>query len=398
MEVLSEKGFQRPLYEEILAALVARAKLLFGNDMETDEKTPFGKNIRLYAAELDQAYELVERVYYSIFANTATGSALRRLSVEAGLNGGNPATRAVHRLKVTGTKGYILPAGFLVSTQSGGVGSEPPEFHTEQEYTLDEAGEATILVSANLAGESGNVQIGAISRIVKPDANLTAIRHIALEEAGKDAETDPELRARYHQAKSGGGAATRAAIRAAVLRVTGVRSCTVIENDTQEVDAAGRPPGSFECIVFAPADLDVQIASAIFSKKPAGIKAVGTVQVEVKDESGEGQIIAFSHVADKQIYARVTVAVDERFPQNGKEQIKMGLAEQIAGLSNGGDVVLSRMYGPVLSVRGVCDIEVLEVSEDGTQFHAGNIPCSPMEAAVLPMGNVTVEVKAYGDR
>ena len=57
MAALTEKGFQRPLYEELLAKRVERARALFGADVETDEKTHFGKYIRLEVENLAQAYD-----------------------------------------------------------------------------------------------------------------------------------------------------------------------------------------------------------------------------------------------------------------------------------------------------------------------------------------------------
>ncbi|MFQ9497658.1 baseplate J/gp47 family protein [Neglectibacter timonensis] len=392
MAALTEKGFQRPLYEELLAKRVERARALFGADIETDEKTPFGKYIRLEVENLAQAYEELERIYYAIFPNTATGSSLQRLVIEAGLNGRNPATRAVHRVLLTGLPGYAVPAGFLAATEDG------LEFHTEQDTVLGDDGTAEALFYANEPGESGNVPAGSLVRIVEADARVTGLRHLGIEESGKDEETDPELRTRYRQARSGTGSSTADAIRAAVLRVSGVRACTVMENDGEETDAAGRPPGSFECAVFAPSELDAQIAQAIFRRKPAGIKAWGSVGVEVKDESGTPHLIRFSHILDKILYAKVRIAVDDSFPKGGSDQVKAEISACLDKLSNGADVILSRLYGPVLSVPGVCDVVSLELSADGETFSAANIPCTAMEAATIPPEHVTVEVETYEDQ
>ena len=67
-------------------------------------------------------------------------------------------------------------------------------------------------------------------------------------------------------------------------------------------------------------------------------------------------------------------------------------------LSNGADVILSRLYGPVLSVPGVCDVVSLELSADGETFSAANIPCTAMEAATIPPEHGTVEVETYEDQ
>ena len=114
MTVLTDKGFQRPLYAELVAQADARAKVLFGDDIETDEKTPLGKFIRLGAQDVAEAYEELENVYNSIFPNTARGASLDRVAVTAGVFR-SPASPAEQQVEFTGTPGYSIPAGFLVS-------------------------------------------------------------------------------------------------------------------------------------------------------------------------------------------------------------------------------------------------------------------------------------------
>ena len=49
--VLTEKGFQRPTYDDLLAAQVARAKKLFGEDIDTSGQSILGKFIRINVSE-----------------------------------------------------------------------------------------------------------------------------------------------------------------------------------------------------------------------------------------------------------------------------------------------------------------------------------------------------------
>lgn len=390
MTVLTDKGFQRPLYAELVAQAEARAKVLFGDDIETDEKTPLGKFIRLGAQDIAEAYEELESVYNSIFPNTARGASLDRVTVTAGVFR-NPAIPAEQQVEFTGTPGYSIPAGFLVSGNS-------VEFHTEQIVTLGEDGKAAATVYATEAGETGNVPVGAITEIVNPDAEVDSVKHTALLLAGQDEEVDPALRSRYHAAVLGSGSTTADAIRAAVLRVTSVRSCTVIENSSNVTDSGGRPGGSFECIVFAPDSLNDAVAQAIFNSKPVGIKAFGTTEVQIKDSSGYKQSICFTHVSNKLIYAKVSVLTDEEFPADGETQIKTALSKTVGTLGNGDDVILTRLYSPLMAISGVKDVTLLQLSADGKAYTATNISCTPMQVAVLPTDNVTVEVSAYADQ
>lgn len=390
MAALTDKGFHRPLLSELIAQQEARAKVLFGDNIDTDEKTPLGKFIRLGAQDLEDAYGNLEGVYNSIFPNTARGSSLDRVAATAGVFR-NPATDAEHEVEFTGNPGYIIPAGFAVSGNS-------IEFHTEQATNLSPEGKGKNNVFANEAGASGNVPVGSISEIVNPDENVESVTHTAVLQEGQDEETDPALRSRYHAALLGSGSTTADAIRAAVLRVTGVRSCTVIENSSDITDSGGRPGGSFECIVFAPDSLNDAVAQAIFKSKPVGIKAFGSTEVQIKDSSGYNQPICFTHVSNKLIYAKVSVLTDEAFPADGETQMKAALSETVGTLGNGDDVILTRLYSPLTAISGVRDVSLLQLSADGKTYAAANISCTPMQVAVLPTENIAVEVSAYVDQ
>ena len=99
---LTELGFERPTYDELLQKQIERAKLLFGDDIDTGETTPFGKYIRINVADFADLYELAEKVYYARFPNAATGVSLDRLCPFVGISR-NPATYARHKIRFHGT-------------------------------------------------------------------------------------------------------------------------------------------------------------------------------------------------------------------------------------------------------------------------------------------------------
>ncbi len=388
MAALTEKGFQRPLYADILAQKIARAQELFGSDISTDEKTPLGKFIRLDAYDLAEAYEDMENVYYAGFPDTARGVDLDRQCVAVSISR-NPPTNAVHSVEFTGTVGYIIPAGFLVGTADG------IEFHTEQDATIGSDGKVTAEVYCSDYGTVGNVAPPAISEIINPDAEVESIRHISIVTPGQDQETDPTLRSRYHLASAGAGSATSDAIKAEIMRVSNVKGCIVVENDTDVVDADGRPPNSFECYVFAPEDQDNDVAAAIFRKKPIGIRTTGSVTVQVQDAGGFSHDVKFSRVTNVPIYVKATVKVSSEFEADGHDQIVSNLTSYFNSLTNGDDVILSRMYSYIHSVTGVVETSELLISTDGTTYDAQSVPCSPSQVAVV--GGIDVEVAEYVD-
>lgn len=388
--MVNEQGYYRPTYDELLAGRIAQAQELFGEDIDTSNASPLGKFIRLSVQDLADAYEAQEIIYYSRFPHTATGQNLDRLMPFAGITR-NPATRAEHTIKFTGTANHVVPVGFLVGTTGD------KEFFLVNEVTLNDSGVGSGTVQCTELGTIGNVKLGSITEIVNPDVDVSAIEHTGIVTVAEDEESDADLRARFDIAIEGSGSGTASAIRGAVMRINGVRSCLIVENKNATADADGRPPNSFEVYVYAPPTLNQQIGEAIFSKKPLGIQSHGTTSVTVEDVSGHEQTVYFSHVSEVTVSIKVAVKKDTHFELNGVEQIKNALLEYVNSLKNGEDVIYANLYKYIFQVSGVKDVTSLTLSTNGTTFTAANISISSDKVASLSANNITVEVSAYAD-
>lgn len=97
---LTEKGYQRRNYAEILEAKIQRAKELLGEDIDTSDQSVLGKYLRINAYDQAIAEEEIEKVYYARFPNTASGQSLDRLLIFAGISR-NPALSAVYSVRVS---------------------------------------------------------------------------------------------------------------------------------------------------------------------------------------------------------------------------------------------------------------------------------------------------------
>ena len=379
---LTEKGFQRQTYDDILTKMTERAKLLFGEDIDTSETSTFGKILRLYCTDAAENQELAEKVHLNRFPNTASGVGLDRLCPLAGISR-NPATYARHTIEIIGTAGATISGGFLVAAGE-------TVFHTLAEYTISESGTVTAIVECNDAGTVGNVAVGDIITIVNPDANVTGITHIGIEEYAVDTETDYELRTRFSQALSGTGSGTLDSIKGAILRVSGVESVLIEENETDaEVD--GIPAHSFRCYVLAPSSAQQEIADAIFAKKPLGIPTAGDVETVVIDASGNDHMIRFSWTAEKTISVRCNITTNSNYSEESLQAIKSGIVAKLAGYANGQDVTATSLYGAVY-VDGVDDVTSLTISADGEAYGTDAITVGKHEVARAVEGAIEVTV------
>jgi len=392
--VLTEKGFQRPSYDEIVEKQIERARVLFGQNIETGEQTALGKFIRIICKDLSEMYEDLEGAYYARFPNTADGTSLDRLCVFAGISR-NPPTSAVHKIKVFGNEGYSVPVGFLVGTEN------EINFYNVYETVMESDGSCEIIVQAVDFGESGNVSLGEIEKIINPVADITSIEHISVVSYGENEESDKDLRARFALAVAGAGSATAEAIRGNVMRVEGVKSALVTENQTDVTDENGRPPHTFECYVNTDDLTDTMnknIASAIFAKKPVGIRSFGNIEVDIIDESGNSNLIYFTRIQKVYITVTITVAVTNKFEKDGLRIIKENLIEYINSLGNGEDVIFSSLYSYIYSVKGVKEVTVLNADVSEVRKTNSKIVLLPSQTAYLTEDNIDIEVLDYDDR
>lgn len=381
--VLTDKGFARPSYDDLLQRQSDRAKVLFGDDIDTSEQSVLGKYIRINVQDLAECYELLEGIYYARFPGSARGQNLERLCAFAGI-ARNPATHAKIKVRFHGKAGAAIPAAFLLA----GSGMT---YYMNADYAIGSSGECEALATCTVAGELGNLPSGTELSIVRPSPDLRKAEYISIEAYGQNREGDTALRLRFGKSISGSGSATMNAIRGAISRVPLVDGVTIIENDS-DTTTDGRPPNSFECYVLAPESQDGVIAKAIFGKKPLGIKCVGTEEVQLVDDGGKTHHIRFSRTVQKEIHVRVKIKVNQNFEVNGDDRIKDNLLEHINNLTNGEMVYLSGLYGCIHKIQGVVNVQELMLSEDGASFTAGNIGIGEYEIARTGNEKIGIEV------
>lgn len=383
---LTELGFNRPTYDEILEAQIDRTKKLFGETIDTSETTALGKYIRINAADIDALYQDLEGVYYARFPNTASGTSLDRLCPFVGITR-NAATYARHSVILTGTAGAVIEAGFEVSNENQSV-----VFHLNVDYTIGEDGTVTAYVDCNDTGSIGNILSTTINTIVNPSADVESVVGVELITAGEDRESDTALRTRFNEAVAGTGSGTAEAIKGAIMRVNGVDSCIIAENITNAA-VNGIPPHSFICYVLSDetAATDQLIGQAIFNKKPIGISASGSVKVKVADEGGNTHTVAFERTTRKDIYIRISLVTNNYFEENGIDTIKQNLVNYLASFTNGQEVYLSSLYS-YINIVGVVTVTGIGLSTDGVNFRAQDIALGDSEVARTSADKITISL------
>lgn len=376
---LTAKGFRRKRYADIIAEKEARARALFGENVNLSEASPLGQFIRLNAWEESLVWEMAEDVYNAAYVDTSTGIQLDRVAQRIGIRR-RPAQRATGAVVFLGDDSTEIPAGFRVAT------GDDIEFETTEAVTIS-GGTATAPIRAVESSTGGNVPANTVTEIINPTAGIDSVTNPAPTSGGRNKETDAELRERYLQSVARGGASTIDSIRASLLDTPGVRAALVAVNNTMEM-VDGRPPKSFECYVLGGDPEDV--ARTILETGAAGIQPYGTEQVTVKDASGQDQVIGFTYAVEVDIHVRVTVTKTVEYPLDGDGRIRTEIIKHIGGadvdgqvytgLGMGDDVVYTRLIKTAYRVPGIKDVEI-EVSTDGAVWVKENIEIALTQVA-----------------
>ena len=392
--MLDNKGFVRPTQEEIIASMIDKTKEVLGNDINTDETSVIGKLIRIFSFKMSEAWEDVEGSYFTAFLDTCRGLALDRNIIQLGLTR-NLAQPATGNITITGTTGYEVPFGFTVATEDN------VQYIVVTDCTLDENGTGTAEVTCIESGIIGNCNKGDINIIVNPDENITAVTNEAAFTNGTEEESDYQLRERAKNSIGAQASSTINSIKGGLLGLDGVRTVTIYENSTNEVDEMGIPAHSVQVYVYG--GENEEIAQMIFSKKPVGIGLVGEEVVTVEDISGVEHTVKFSRPTEITTYYKVNLRTNSSFPSDGIAQVKTAILQYVggldsdnvfySGLSMGEDVVYMKLVSQVLNIGGIEDFS-LELSEDNASFSNANIVIEANEIAKSNADNITVVVTA----
>lgn len=385
---LTETGFLRPSYNDLLDAFEVKAKELFGSSINLSVRSPLGIFLRIFAWFAGIAWQLAEDVYNSGFIDTATGTSLIRLGAFIGIRL-LAAQKATGTITITGDPGAVVPAGFIVQARNN------QRFVTLEGVTIGEDGTVSVPIQAYEAGPEGNVSAGSIDTVITPLAAVVSVANPEAAAGGRDRETYQEFRERYYQSVDKAGGCNTDAIRAQLLETEGVVNAVVWENDTDETDADGLPPHSIEAIVYG--GTDAAIAAAIHLRKAAGIQTHGTSSVQLLDASGRLRVICFSRPAAVPIYVRISGLVTNS-DYMGDDTLRNAIISYIgnegeplteSGLAIGATVYYNRLMCPVNETQGVVDY-TLEISLDGEVWQKSNIVLTALQKAVTSADRVVI--------
>jgi uncharacterized phage protein gp47/JayE len=398
MAGLTSSGITIKSVDEILTDIESEQLANIDADLNVESDGVLGQLNGIYGAALAEAWELLEEIYQSAYPDTASGQSLSYVSALTGAIR-QEATKAEFIVAIIGVTDTVVPAG----TQFYPDGDPDSLFQTTADATIEEHGGQDYVIVTSQAVTAGTATTAALIDqmiIATPVAGVTEIGGVAGPPdpflPGVNEETDSELRIRREQALAIAGSSTVDAIRADLLSVTGVDSCTVFENTTLSTDADGVPGKAIEVLVFseaAPDFDDDEVAAQIWASKPAGTEAYGDTTKQVTDTSGNQHDVSFSEPTTVPAYVEVTLIKT----LDGSYGTDEGTADSIAAwalrtLRVGDNLYSSDIINVVADLTGVdyVDISAVFVDDDATPSPNTSLVISSRQLATIAAGNVDV--------
>lgn len=381
-----DTGFAKKRIEDLLSEIEDAQLTNIRPDLNQLPSSVLGQLNGIFADKLRELWDLAQAIYSASYPDSAEGAALDAIAAITGATR-LPATRSTVELTVNLNAGVTLPVGRIVANPATGV-----QFQTTLPVANTGASPANLTVQAESVLFGPIIaQAATLTDIITPVSGWNSVTNALDATPGRNVEADAEFRIRREQLLQISGGSTIDAIRASLLASASITQAIIFENSGDVVDVAGRPPHSFEAVVFG--GTDAEVAQIIFENKPAGIQTFGDLAQVVVDSQGVNRTINFSRPTPIDIYIDVTVVTDpSTFPADGADQVAQAIVDFGDALQIGDDVIARRISCAPFDVTGVTDVTVFELDTTPSPTNIANIPITDTEIAVFDTSRITVTV------
>lgn len=198
-----------------------------------------------------------------------------------------------------------------------------------------------------------------ITEIVTAISGLVSVTNLLEPTYGRTEETDVELRHSYISKSAIRSSRMIASITSQLTNnVANVETATGYENETDEIDEAGRPPHSIEIIVEGGSEMD--IAQVILDKKAGGIQTYGTISVDVPGDYGDTIPIRFNRPQYIYVWLKVKLYGNSALLPTNYAALTIDAITNYCKDLVAGDTLISQLLheGIYDSVGGITYIEI----------------------------------------
>lgn len=305
---LTANGLQVSTNTELVEALVAAWKEIYGEDINVEQNSPDGQLINIFAQGQTDIRELLVQLYNSFDPDNASGRLLdERCAINNVFRRGGTFTtvditivtdRTVTLQGLDENFNDVEATGYTIQDNAG------TQFILANTQTLT-AGTHSVLFRAQDIGRVETI-IGTITTPVTVVLGVISVNNpTAPVNIGENEESDTELKIRRRQSVSIGSSGYLNGLLAYVLQLDGVTDAAIYENYSNQTDALGLPPHSIWLIVEGGSS--AEIAQAIYLKKSYGANMKGDITYTIITASQQEFIARWDEPTTAPLYMRFSI-------------------------------------------------------------------------------------------
>lgn len=389
--IIDENGLTTKTLLELRTELIAGMKEAYGDDINTDQDTPDGQAINIFALAVKDVLDLLTQVYNSFDPDLAIG---RVLDQRVAINGIQrlEGTHTTTSVKVEVDRAVNLvgldlleatSSTFTIADAAGNL------FYLKDSILLPGAGFYDLIFKAAITGPI-DTSAGTLTKISSVVLGVKSVTNsdVMNTTLGTSEETDAALRLRRQKSVSLASQGYLASLKAALKNISGVTYSEVYENNSSVVDSDSIPAHCIWAIVEGGADAD--IAYEIYTKRNAGCQMKGAVSYSVTQPDGSLFEIKFERTVSEDLYIKFDadsisgIAIDQVY-------IKNQLVANI-NLDANESININDVAALIRSIDSNCLATNIFVSNNGSTWVTLLTPSLRNKRFSLTTGNITINV------
>jgi len=379
MAGVTPSGIEIKRLTEILSDFETSFKHYFGDDIRTDPNSMFGLFSKVPAEIEAIIWEEIEGAYNSRNLKSSVGVSLDNIALILGRER-LQSTQSYATLTLYGTDGTIVPKDNRYEDVLGYV-------WVQDETVIISGGQIDVIVRCLTFGDI-RAAAGSINKILDSVVGLDNVNNANDAIAGREQETDAELRNRLYKSVRGTGKGTYDTLTDSLIELTDVTYARIIDNPTDAADSYGTPAHGFMAVTEG--GDDQEIADMIWQNKPAGIATGGTTAVVVKDSAGYDHTMNFEKATLIDIYIEVDITVLAGTVNT--DEMKANITTYSNENFNvGDDIIVSELYTPINQTPDITVVEIrIQRDVPPAAGDTTDIAISPIERGVVTESRITV--------
>lgn len=370
--IYADAGFVAPSEQAVLAGVQTDIDQAFGGGVNPALNSPQGQiatsETAVIANNNDQIVNLFQQ-FDPAYASGRAQDALGRIYFITR----KPSEPTVVSAVCNGGQGVPIPAGALAKAADGNI------YTCTDGGTIDNTGNITLTFACNVPGPIA-CPAGSLNVIFQAIPGWDSISNPTDGVLGNLVESRAEFEQRRAASVALNARGSLPAVQGAVLDVTNVLDAFVTENTTSApIGIRGVTVAAKSLYVSAVGGLDLDVATAIWSKKAPGCGYNGNTTVTVTDQNPgysppfPTYAVTFERPSSLAILFAVVLANSAQIPSDATMQIQNAIIAAFAGADGGtrarigSTIYASRYYAPIVALGSwVQPISILVGSNNTT--------------------------------